>query len=216
MKSLRTLVASLVLCTPAALFAQEMEDPPPAEPEEQQPPPMEEQLPPPMEEESQQPEPLREQGTYETQTTDSKNKVKKQVLPAKAGIDAAEGAVNALHQMAEGEQFDPRDGRKSLELAREGIGMALERTQKLTNVAGLSDESKADARNVHSKLREARTTLEQIDKRMKQAKTPLAEKEREQLGEHMKDLQSDLSDARSSLQEVATAHDISFESGTSG
>ena len=205
MKSLRTLVAGLVLCAPAALFAQETEDPPETEPQEE---------PPPMGEESQQPEPLREQGSYEKETTDSKKKVTKQVLPAKAGIDAAEGAVNALHQMTEAEQFDPKDGRKSLELARDGIGMALERTQNLTNVAGLSKEAKSDARNVHSKLREARTTLDQVDKRMKQAKAPLAEKEREQLREHMKDLQSDLSDAKSSLQEVATAYDVSFESGT--
>jgi hypothetical protein len=215
MKVMRTLALGLFLAMPATALAQGAQEPTQQpgqqEPGQQERAPMEQQQEP--MEQQQEPMQQRQEGMPERPTAEHKQKVTKHVLPAKAGIDAAEGAVMALDQLVQTEGIDPKDTRETLSLAQDGIKMALDRTRNLNKMAELSGDAKSSAKQVETSLNEARKNLQQLEKR---AGKKIAKKDVEQIREHTRQVHASLQEANSSLEQVARAYDVQLEGQLGG
>jgi hypothetical protein len=136
------------------------------------------------------------------------DKVKAHVVPAVTGIQVADKAVSALHELAGAEQLDKKDAQKTVQLAEDGIQMALTRTQALNKMEGLSAEAKSEADSAMKTLREARTNLKAIQKKVQTKQARIPRKDIEQIREQAKNLHQSLSDAESSVEQVAKAYDV--------
>lgn len=183
MKIIRWITIAAALSMPSTLLAQGAQEPP-----------MEEQPPP-------QPEP-------EKKSQAEMDKVKAHVVPAVTGIQVADKAVSGLHELAGAEQLDKKDAQKTVKLAEDGIQMALTRTQALNKMKGLSADAKTEADSAMKTLKEARATLRQIQKKVRTMQARIPQKDLAQIREQAKTLHQNLTDAESSVEQVAKAYDV--------
>ncbi len=130
------------------------------------------------------------------------------VVPAIAGIEAADKAVAVLYELAGGEGLRQKDAQDTVALARQALDMALDRAAALDNVRGLSRDARTQLDRATRSLRQARTTLRRIDEQVgnRQARVPLdrAQRLRDQAGS----MHEDLSDAEDSIERIAKAYDV--------
>jgi hypothetical protein len=201
MKRLRNLALGAALLPASASFAQS-----PQQPIDEEWPPMEQEAPP----FEQEPRPI-EQPPRPTQMTEDRRleaEVKAHVLPVVAGIESAELAIGALHELATAERFQRRDARKTAELAEHGVRIAHERAQELQRLRGLSDEERRAAQDAARQLQEARSTLRRVNRQVGTIEGMLRRQEAENVRSEAQRLQSELRAARTSIEKVASAYDV--------
>jgi hypothetical protein len=134
--------------------------------------------------------------------------VRSHVVPAVAGIQAADKAVAALFELSGEAQLDPADARRTVMLAKQGLTMAIERTNALDDKVDLSSDAQNEADRATTKLREARTTLTRLENRIGKKQARISRNAMEEIRENAKDLHSDLSDAENAVERVAKAYDV--------
>lgn len=133
-------------------------------------------------------------------------KLRAHVVPAVAGIEAADKAIGALYELTSEETINVRDVRDTVALARQGITLATDRAESLNAMETLSDDADSEADRAMTKLKEARTTLVRIEKQLK--KSQLSPNQIEQVHEAARDMHQDLSDASNAVEKVAKAYDV--------
>ncbi len=133
-------------------------------------------------------------------------KLRSHVLPAVAGIEAADKAIGALYELTSEDTINVRDVRETVALARQAITLATDRADSLNAMTSLSDDADSEADRASTKLEEARTTLVRIDKQLKKGK--LSRNQIEQVHEAARDVHQDLSDASNAVERVAKAYDV--------
>jgi flagellar hook-basal body complex protein FliE len=189
MKVIRWFTFALALSLPSTLLADEMKD---------------------EEKEITETEPEeRAKETTEAEDRDTA-RVKSHLIPVVAGIEAADKGVAALYELAGGEEIDRKDAQAAVRLADEGLEMAFTRVQSLNKMKNLSEDAKSEADNAMTKLKDARTALNRIEKQVNK-KQAISRNQVEQLREDAKDLHSVLSDAENSVEQVAKAYDVSTD-----
>ena len=141
-------------------------------------------------------------------TLDSKETVKLRahVVPAVAGIEAADKAIGAIYELTSEETIDVRDVRDTVSLARQGISLAMDRAESLNGMSSLSEDADSETARAMTKLGDARTTLVRMEKQLKKGK--LSATQIEQIHAAARDLHNDLSDASNAVEKVAKAYDV--------
>jgi hypothetical protein len=134
--------------------------------------------------------------------------VQSHVVPAIAGIEAADKAAAALYELSGGEQLDQKDAKETVKLARQNIQFALDRAEALSGMKTLSSDAKSEAKRATMKLREARETLTKLDKQVNKKQARISRNDSEMIREQAKDLHTDLSDAENAVERVAKAYDV--------
>lgn len=134
-------------------------------------------------------------------------RVRAHIVPAVAGIEAADKAVAALYELSGDEQLRPQDARRTVALAKQGLAMSIERINALEDVADLSDDAKSEANRASTKLQEAKTTVTRLEKQISKKGT-ISRNTAEQIRSDAKDLHTDLSDAGNAVEQVAKAYDV--------
>lgn len=135
-------------------------------------------------------------------------RVKTHVIGAVAGIEAADKAAAALYELAGTEQLQRKDAQKTVQLAKQGLDMALTRAQALDGMRELSSDARSEATTATNKLKEARTTLQRMEK---QVAAKMTRNDMEQLREHAQDLHTSLSNAENSVERIAKAYDVATD-----
>jgi hypothetical protein len=135
--------------------------------------------------------------------------VKGYVLPIMAGIRSAEMSAAALHELSTTDPFERKDARKTAELAEQAVRIAHERAEDLHEMKGLSAAARADAETATKKLKEARSSVESIQRQVGVLEAPFRRNEAENVRKDSERLNSQLSDAERAVQRVADAYRIS-------
>lgn len=183
MKITRYLMIAFVLATPSMVMAQ-------GTPEKAPPPPAAE-------------------AKQEAAEAKKQIEVKGYVLPIVAGIKSAEMSAAALHQLASSEPFERRDARKTAELAEQAVRIAHERADDLREMKGLSAEARSQAETATKKLKEARSSVERIQRQVGVLEEPFRRNEAENVRNESVRLHAELSAAEKAIQSVADSYHIS-------
>lgn len=133
-------------------------------------------------------------------------KLRAHVVPAVAGIEAADKAIGALYELTSEDTINVRDVRDTVSLARQGISLAMDRAESLNAMTTLSEDADSEADRASTKLKEARTTLIRVEKQLKKGK--LSANQVEQIHAAARDMHADLSDASNAVEKVAKAYDV--------
>lgn len=200
MKAFRSWTVALALSTPAIVFAQ-------GQPGQQQPPGQQQQQ---MPQDQQMPPDQMQQGQMQQgQMSQQAQMISSHVVPTIAGIETADTAAAALYNMAgTGQKLDRKAVQNTVQLAQQGIQIAMTRAQALQKVKGLSQEDKDQANNVVQSLKQARTSVQQLQKKASAATNQAA---MEQLRQHTMDLHNNLDQAQSAVEQIAKSHQVPTE-----
>lgn len=147
--------------------------------------------------------------TDKTDKTDKEMvRVRAHIVPTVAGIEAADKAVAALYELAGDEQLRPEDARRTIALAKQALAMSTDRLSDLEDMSGLSSDAKSEAESAATKLKDARTTISRLERQIGKRNATISRNTTEQIRSHAKDLHDDLSEAESSVENVAKAYDV--------
>jgi len=203
MKAFRSWTVALALSTPAIVFAQGAQQPgqQPRQQQQQQMPQDQQQMP---------QDQMQQQGQMQQgQMSQQAQMISSHVVPTIAGIETADTAAAALYNMAgSGQKLDRKAVQNTVQLAQQGIQIAMTRAQALQKVKGLSQEDKDQANNVVQSLKQARTTVQQLQKKAGMAQDPNA---MEQIRQQTMDLHNNLDQAQSAVEQIAKTHQVPTE-----
>lgn len=144
------------------------------------------------------------------QSEDSmQTRVKGNVLPLAAGIKSAEASAAALHQMASTDPLDRSDARSAAELAEQGVDVAQERAENLSEIEGI--KAQTDAKAVTEALNDARDTVEKIQRTVGFVQGPFQSDEAKNVRDLSAQLNQQLKQAKQSMQKVADNYGISTD-----
>lgn len=144
------------------------------------------------------------------QSEDSMNaQVRGNVLPLAAGIKTAQASAGALQQMASNGPLDHSDARSAAELAEQGVDVAQERAENLTEIEGL--KSQADVKAVTAALNDARDTIEEIQRKVGFIQGPFESNDAQKVSTLSAQLSKQLQQAEQSMQKVADNYGISTD-----
>ena len=146
--------------------------------------------------------------TQAERTTDTATEVKGLVLPAFAGIQSAEVSVAAVHELANDAKLQRKDLRKAAELAEQGVRVAQKSADDLKGIKGLSGEAKNEAQAAAAKLKEARTSVEHIQRQVGLTGA-FRKDEADTVRQESMKLHAALGEAQQSLQKVAGRFQVS-------
>lgn len=206
MKVFRSWTVALALSTPAIVFAQGQQ--PPMQGQQHQQPGQQQQMPPDDMQQGQQGQ-MQQGQMQQGQLSQQAQMISSHVVPAIAGIETADKAAAALYKMTEsGQKLDQKAVKNTMQLAQQGIQVAMTRSQELQKVKGLSPEDKNQANNVVQSLKQARTTMQQLQKKASSAKDQAAI---EQLRQQTMDLHNNLDQAQSAVEQIARSHQVPTE-----
>lgn len=135
--------------------------------------------------------------------------VKGYVLPIVAGIKSAEMSAAALHELATTEPFERKDARKTAELAEQAVKIAHERADDLRGIKGLSAEARSQAETATKRLKEARSSVERIQRQVGVLEEPFRRNEAENVRNESMKLHTELAAAEKAIQSVADSYHIS-------
>lgn len=136
------------------------------------------------------------------------SRVRAHVIPALAGIEAADKAVGVLYELSGSYQFGQNDAQDALSLARQALDMALDRAAALQDSAGLSRNARDELDRATRSMRQARTSLRQINQQIGERRGRMAMDRAERIREQARDVHEDLSQAEDSVERIARAYDI--------
>lgn len=183
MKTPRFLIIAFVLATPSMVMAQ-------GTPVETQPP--------------QGAEAKQQQIEAKKQT-----EVKGHVLPIIAGIKSAKMSAAVLHELAVTEPFERRGARGIAELAEQAVRISRERAEHLRDLKGLSAEARTEAEKATKKLKEARSSVERIQRQVGIMEAPLRQNEAESVRNESVRLHAELSDSEKAIEKIADIYQVS-------
>lgn len=144
------------------------------------------------------------------QSEDSMNaRVKGNVLPLAAGIKSAQASAAALQEMAASQPLDHSDARSAAELAEQGVDVAQERAENLTEVEGI--KAQADVKAVTQALNDARDTVEEIQRTVGFVQGPFESNDAQKVSKLSAQLHKQLEQAKQSMQKVADNYGISTD-----
>jgi hypothetical protein len=132
--------------------------------------------------------------------------VKNHIVPAMAGLEAADNALAAIFELAGTGNLDQKDARNAVKLAQHGLTMAIDDASSLNKMRGLSEDAQSEADRAVTTLRDARTKLQRIDNQV--GRKTFSRNAVEQIRDQAKELHSDFSDAENALERVAKAYDV--------
>lgn len=135
-------------------------------------------------------------------------RVRSHVIPTLAGIEAADKAVGVLHELSGSYQFSQNDAQDSLSLARQALDMALDRAASLQDTEGLSRNARAELDRATRSLRQARTSLRQMNQQIGERGRRMPMDRAERIREEARSVHEDLSQAEDSIERIARAYDI--------
>jgi hypothetical protein len=205
MKAFRSWTVALALSTPAIAFAQSAEQPD----QQQQMPSDQQQMPPDQQQQGQMPQGQQQGQMQQGQMSEQAQLISSHVVPTIAGIESADTAAAALYNMAgSGQKLDRKAVENTVQLAQQGIQIAMTRVQSLQKVKGLSQEDKDQANNVVQSLKQARTTVQQLQKKAGTAKDPNA---MEQIRQQTMELHNNLDQAQNAVEQIAKTHQVPTE-----
>lgn len=183
----RCLMIALAIAMPCAVMAQET-------PEAQQP--------------AQEPE-ARQPAQQPEADTKKQTEVKGYVLPILAGIKSAQMSAATLHELATSEPFARRDARKTAELAEQTVKIAREHAEALHKLTGLSPDARAQAEAAVTALRQARSSVDRIQRQVGGQGAAFGRNEAENVRGESARLHTELSQAQSAIEQIARAYHIS-------
>jgi hypothetical protein len=140
---------------------------------------------------------------------DTAARIEAHVIPVVAGIQSADKAAAVLFELSDNQRLVQKDAQRAVDLAQQGISMALDRAKALDTMDGLSTDAKSEADRAAEKLRDARTTLRQLDKQIGNKR--LSQDKAQQVREHAKELHDDLIEAENAIRQVAKAYDVATD-----
>jgi hypothetical protein len=135
--------------------------------------------------------------------------VKGYVLPTVVGIESAEMSAAALHELATTEPFERRDARKLTDLAGPAIRVAHDSAEGVAKMNGLSGEARSEAEAATKRLKDARASLERIEKSVKGAEGRMEREEAMKVRDDARRLNSELNSAEKSIERIAGTYNIS-------
>jgi hypothetical protein len=135
--------------------------------------------------------------------------VKGYVLPVVVGVESAERAAAVLVELSNTEPFERTDARKTAELAEQAVNIAHERAEDLSEMKGLSAEAHAEAERAMHRLKEARSTVERIQRQVGLLEGPFRRHEAASVRSEARQLLTELTEAQAAIQRVASLYGIS-------
>ncbi len=135
-------------------------------------------------------------------------RVRSHVIPTLAGIEAADKAVGVLYELSGSYQFSQNDAQDSLSLARQALDMALDRAASLQDTEGLSRNARAELERATRSLRQARTSLRQMNQQIGERGGRMPMDRAERIREQARNVHEDLSQAEDSIERIARAYDV--------
>lgn len=136
------------------------------------------------------------------------SRVRSDVIPTLAGIEAADKAVAVLYELSGSYRFDRNDAQDSLSLARQALDMALDRASALQDNEGLSHNARAELDRATRSLRQARMGLREINQQVGQRRGRMPMDRAQRIREQARNVHEDLSQAESSISRIARAYDV--------
>lgn len=141
--------------------------------------------------------------------SDMQAKVRGNVLPLAAGIKSAQASAAALQEMAANEPLDHGDARSAAELAEQGVDVAQESAENLTEIEGI--KAQTDAQAAAEALSDAHDTVEEIQRAVGFVRGPFQSNEAQKVRDLSAQLSRQLQQAQQSMQKVADNYGISTD-----
>ena len=135
--------------------------------------------------------------------------VKGYILPIVAGIKSAKMSAAVLHELSTTEPFERADARKTAELAEQAVRIAHERAQELHDMKGLTAEARAQADSATKQLKEARASVERIQRQVGVVEGVFRRDEADNVRNESMRLNAQLADAERAIGRIADAYHVS-------
>lgn len=205
MKLHRYVLATCLLAVPTVVMAGVEATDAPGQPQEQpQQPEQQEQLP--GVQEGQQ----GQQGEQQAQAPE-KSEVKGAVLPMIVGTESATMASSVLHELATEQKFERKNARRTAKIASEAIEQAHDQAEELAKMKGLSDEAQRNATLAKSNLKEAKSTIKSIERKVGMTAGMFDREESEEVKQGALELLTQVADARVAIDNIAQSYQVSTD-----
>lgn len=191
MQTIRYLMVAFSLAIPATALAQAA----PQQPEQQQPAPQQAA--------PQQPVPSMQVAPKQLA------EIKGNILPIQAGIESTRASAYVLRSLATTEPFERKDARKTAEIANQAAKVAYQSAEDLSKMKGLSAEALAQAQLAAGKLKEVRSTIDQIEGQIGIIEGAFVKNDAENVRNLAARLLEDLDSAQRATQNVANIYQVS-------
>ena len=196
MQTIRYLMVALSVAVPATALAQAA----PQQPEQQQAAP---QQPAPQQAAPQQPAPSMQVAPKQLA------EIKGNILPIQAGIESTRASAYVLRSLAMTEPFERKDARKTAEIANQAAKVAHQSAEDLSKMKGLSAEAQAQAQLATGKLKEVRSTIDQIEGQIGIIEGAFVKNDAENVRNLAARLLEELDSAQRATQNVANIYQVS-------
>ena len=196
MQTIRYLMVALSVAVPATALAQAA----PQQPEQQQATP---QQPTPQQAAPQQPAPSMQVAPKQLA------EIKGNILPIQAGIESTRASAYVLRSLAMTEPFERKDARKTAEIANQAAKVAHQSAEDLSKMKGLSAEAQAQAQLAAGKLKEVRSTIDQIEGQIGIIEGAFVKNDAENVRNLAARLLEELDSAQRATQNVANIYQVS-------
>ncbi|HMY17166.1 MAG TPA: hypothetical protein PKA58_12660 [Polyangium sp.] len=196
MQTIRYLMVALSVAVPATALAQAA----PQQPEQQQAAP---QQPAPQQAAPQQPAPSMQVAPKQLA------EIKGNILPIQAGIESTRASAYVLRSLAMTEPFERKDARKTAEIANQAAKVAHQSAEDLSKMKGLSAEAQAQAQLAAGKLKEVRSTIDQIEGQIGIIEGAFVKNDAENVRNLAARLLEELDSAQRATQNVANIYQVS-------
>lgn len=196
MQTIRYLIVALSVAVPATALAQAA----PQQPEQQQAAP---QQPAPQQAVPQQPAPSMQVAPKQLA------EIKGNILPIQAGIESTRASAYVLRSLAMTEPFERKDARKTAEIANQAAKVAHQSAEDLSKMKGLSAEAQAQAQLAAGKLKEVRSTIDQIEGQIGIIEGAFVKNDAENVRNLAARLLEELDSAQRATQNVANIYQVS-------
>lgn len=196
MQTIRYLIVALSVAVPATALAQAA----PQQPEQQQAAP---QQPAPQQAAPQQPAPSMQVAPKQLA------EIKGNILPIQAGIESTRASAYVLRSLAMTEPFERKDARKTAEIANQAAKVAHQSAEDLSKMKGLSAEAQAQAQLAAGKLKEVRSTIDQIEGQIGIIEGAFVKNDAENVRNLAARLLEELDSAQRATQNVANIYQVS-------
>lgn len=196
MQTIRYLMVALSVAVPATALAQAA----PQQPEQQQAAP---QQPAPQQAVPQQPAPSMQVAPKQLA------EIKGNILPIQAGIESTRASAYVLRSLAMTEPFERKDARKTAEIANQAAKVAHQSAEDLSKMKGLSAEAQAQAQLAAGKLKEVRSTIDQIEGQIGIIEGAFVKNDAENVRNLAARLLEELDSAQRATQNVANIYQVS-------
>ncbi len=196
MQTIRYLMVALSVAVPATALAQAT----PQQPEQQQAAP---QQPAPQQAAPQQPAPSMQVAPKQLA------EIKGNILPIQAGIESTRASAYVLRSLAMTEPFERKDARKTAEIANQAAKVAHQSAEDLSKMKGLSAEAQAQAQLAAGKLKEVRSTIDQIEGQIGIIEGAFVKNDAENVRNLAARLLEELDSAQRATQNVANIYQVS-------